>query len=93
MLVVTQVVRDRRRSGCAARQPPARAAFAAVTIGRPVDAVVALERTRAALLSETLRRSRVDLNLLGHGRPDLWDRYERAAGLVQRQRPAEVTPR
>lgn len=94
MLVGTQVVRDHQEVWLrSAPALPARAAFAAVAIDRPVDAVVALERTRAALLSETLRRSRVDLALLGHGRPDLRDRYERAAGLVQRQRAAEVGPR
>jgi hypothetical protein len=85
VLVTTQVVRDHQESWL--RTTPSlagRAAWAAHAVGRPPDAVVALERTRAALLSDALQRDRLDLVRLGRDWPELRDRYRRAVGSLRR---------
>jgi hypothetical protein len=85
VLVTTQVVRDHKESWLRIIPSLAdRAAWAAHAVGRPADAVVALERTRAALLSEALQRDRLDLARLGRERPELRDRYRRAIASLRR---------
>ena len=61
----------------------ARAAFAFARDGRPGEAAQAFERARARLLSDALELERVDLDrLVTLGRPDLVERYERAAAAM-----------
>jgi tetratricopeptide (TPR) repeat protein len=84
LLVTTQVVRDHQEAWLRATPGLAdRAAWAGRAARRPVDAVVALERTRAALLSEALQRDRLDLRRLAGERPELGDRYRRAAAALR----------
>jgi tetratricopeptide (TPR) repeat protein len=58
------------------------AAFAAATLGQRDAAVVYLEQGRGRLLSETLRRTRADLDELRHLRPALARAYQVAADRV-----------
>jgi tetratricopeptide (TPR) repeat protein len=51
------------------------AAYATAAAGRAVDAVVAIERTRAVILSEVLDRHRADLDMLAAASPRLAERY------------------
>jgi len=90
-LVTTQVVRNHQEAWL--RVTPglaSRAAWAARAVGRSVDAVVALERTRAALLSEVLQRDRLDLFRLGRERPELGKRYRHAIASMRRITSAEA---
>lgn len=59
------------------------AAHALMSLGKPGEAAVRLERGRARLLSIALERDRVDLSRLAAVRPDLADRYRLAAHQVR----------
>lgn len=70
---------------------PGRAAYALVMAHRLPAAVAAAEAGRAAILAETLQRDNLDLRRLAGNRPDLADRYTRAADrlrMAQQRRPA-----
>lgn len=83
-LVARQVVRDHQEAWLRATPGLAeRAAWAAEAAGRPGDAVLALERTRARLLSEAMQRDRADLARLGRLRPDLEQRYRLAVAALR----------
>lgn len=83
VLVSTQAVRVHQETWLRATpQLPERAAWVTVAAGRPTDAAVALERGRAALLSERLQRDRADLARIGTTHPELRDRYRRAVGAL-----------
>jgi tetratricopeptide (TPR) repeat protein len=75
-----------------ARGLPARAAYARARAGDPTDAVLALERGRARLLSEILERDRVDLNALEQAHPDRYAAYRRAADRVSALSGLELRP-
>jgi hypothetical protein len=61
----------------------ARAALACVRAVRPRMAALALERSRAQLLSDALERDRLDLDALrGLGRQDLVERYQDATAAL-----------
>jgi hypothetical protein len=59
---------------------PGRAAYAAAMARQLPAAVAAAEAGRAAILAETLHGGELDLRRLAGDRPDLADRYARAAG-------------
>jgi len=63
---------------------PGRAAYAVAMAGRLPAAVIAAEAGRAAILAETLHGGELDLRRLAGDRPDLADRYARAAGHLRR---------
>jgi hypothetical protein len=63
---------------------PARAAYATVRADRNQDAVAAMERGRAQLLTETLQYDRTDLRFLDQQRDVLATRYEDAAGRLRK---------
>jgi hypothetical protein len=70
---------------------PGRAAYASAMAHRLPAAVAVAEAGRAAILVETLQRDHLDLHRLAGKRPDLADRYTRAANrfrMAQQQRPA-----
>jgi hypothetical protein len=58
---------------------PAGAAYANVMLDRLQDAVRSLEVGRAIILTDTLERERVAVGVLATVRPDLVERFERAA--------------
>lgn len=61
-------------------QLPSFAAYAFTALGKPEEAVLALETGRARLLADSLERARADLKMLpdrGHG--ELYERYSSAA--------------
>lgn len=62
---------------------PGRAAYAAARAGQLPAAVAAAEAGRAAILAETLPSGEPDLLRLAGDRPDLADRYTRAAGQLR----------
>jgi len=62
---------------------PAMAAYAIARAGYPEEAVLALERTRALLLSDALERRAKLLDLRSHRAADLVTAYEAAAERVQ----------
>ncbi len=69
---------------------PGRAAYASAMARRLPAAVAAAEAGRAAILAETLQRGDLDLRRLAGDRPDLADRYTRAASrlrVAQERRP------
>jgi hypothetical protein len=70
---------------------PGRAAYAAAMARQLPAAVAAAEAGRAAILAETLHGGQLDLRRLAGDRPDLADRYARAAGHLRsaqdRRRP------
>jgi hypothetical protein len=64
-----------------AKALPARAAYALAKSGDAAGAVLALERGRALLLSESLERDRANLDhLVDLGHREFAERYRRAAG-------------
>jgi CHAT domain-containing protein len=65
-----------------ARGNPARAGYAIARAGDLTNAVLALERGRARLLSEILERDRADLSALEQAHPDRYAAYRRAADRV-----------
>lgn len=69
------------------------AAYATAAAGRVVEAVVAVERTRAAILSDVLDRNRADLEQLAAVSPRLAQRYVAAAGRLTSGRAAPTPPR
>lgn len=75
-----------------ARGLPACAAYALARLGRPNEAVVALERGRARFLSEALARDRADLGALAGARPELAEAYRRAADRVAYLESGEFRP-
>jgi Tetratricopeptide repeat len=69
---------------------PDHAAYASAMARLLPAAVAAAEAGRAAILAETLQRGELDLRRLAVNRPDLADRYTRAAGRIrvaQERRP------
>lgn len=83
-LVARQIVREHQESWLrAAGGLPSAAAYAAVAADAPADAVVALERGRAAILAETLGRDRTDLDGLRQAAPSLAARYTAVIGRMQ----------
>jgi CHAT domain-containing protein len=76
-LVPLQIVRATKETWLReAQQIPRRLAFALAKLGKAADAVVALEKGRALLLSESLERSRINLQRLeDHGHRDLYQTY------------------
>jgi len=67
------------------------AAYALARCGELGEAVLALERGRTRLLSETLDRDRADLESLRAVSPDLYQRYCAAAGRIARLESAELS--
>ncbi|MGH3613631.1 MAG: tetratricopeptide repeat protein [Pseudonocardia sp.] len=83
VLVTAQAARHHRETWLrAAPGLSAVAAHASTQAGDLPGAVVAMERTRAAMLAEVLGRDRTDLEGLAQERPDLARRFRRAAGVV-----------
>jgi len=64
------------------QEVPAEAAYATAMTGRVVDAVLALERGRAVLLSEGIARDADLERLRTYGHHDLYERYAQAAQQV-----------
>jgi hypothetical protein len=62
---------------------PGRAAYAAAMARQLPAAVASAEAGRAAILAETLHGAELDLRRLASDRPDLADRYTRAAGRLR----------
>ncbi len=81
-----QLGRDEKESWLArATGLPQRAALALCRAGRGVDAVMAIERGRAFVLSEVLERDRADLTRLeAAGRGDLAERYRTTSRALRR---------
>ncbi|MEA3341470.1 MAG: CHAT domain-containing protein, partial [Chloroflexota bacterium] len=80
-----------------ARGLPTHAGYAHARAGNSTNAVLALERGRARLLSEVLERDRADLSALEQAHPDNYAAYRRAADRVsalsgRELRPAELPP-
>ncbi len=75
-----------------ARGLPARAAYVRARAGDPTDAVLALERGRARLLSEVLERDRADLSALEEAHPDRYAVYRRAADRISAVSGQELHP-
>ncbi len=59
-------------------------AYAHTKLDQVLDAVVAIEEGRAAMLTEALLRDRADLRILADERPDLAERFTTAARRVRR---------
>jgi CHAT domain-containing protein/predicted negative regulator of RcsB-dependent stress response len=75
-----------------ARGLPARSAYALVRAGDLTNAVLALERGRARLLSEILERDRADLSALKQAHPDHYAAYRRAADRISALSDQELHP-
>jgi len=69
-----------------------RAAYASARSGDLQNAVVALERGRARLLSEALERDRADLETLKRTHPDLYERYHGVASDIAVLESRELRP-
>ena len=72
---------------------PGRAAYASAMARQLTTAVAAAEKGRAAILAETLQRGDLDLRWLADDRPDLADRYTRAASRLRAARGHWPVPR
>jgi hypothetical protein len=83
VLVTTQAARHHQEAWLrAATALSDSAAYASTAAGDRVAAVVAMERTRAAMLAEALGRDRTDLVELARARPDLVARFRRATAVL-----------
>jgi hypothetical protein len=83
-VVQAQVIREHKenwlRDGAGL---PGRAAYASAMAHQLPAAVAAAEAGRAAILTEALQRDHLDLRKLAGQRPDLADRFARAASRLQ----------
>jgi tetratricopeptide (TPR) repeat protein len=83
-VVRAQVIREHKENWLRdTRGLPGRAAYASAMARRLPAAVAAAEAGRAAILAETLQRGDLDLRRLAGDRPDLADRYTRAASRLR----------
>ena len=91
-LVATQAVRRHQETWLrVATSLAASAGYASTRAGDPAGAVVAVERCRAAMLSEALGRDHAELAGLAEQRPVLAERYRAAVGrLVARAAAGDV---
>jgi hypothetical protein len=90
-VVQAQVIREHKENWLRdAAGLPGHAAYASAMAHQLPAAVAAAEAGRAAILTETLQRDRLDLRELAGQRPDLADRFARAASRLQtvQRRPA-----
>ncbi|MFF4396445.1 hypothetical protein [Streptomyces sp. NPDC001480] len=84
-VTVTQITRDDKETVLAeASAAGRRAAHAHAAVGAPGPAALALETVRAVTLAEALDRDRLALDRLRTVRPELADRYTRAAERLAR---------
>jgi tetratricopeptide (TPR) repeat protein len=83
-VVQAQVIREHKENWLRDAQGlPGRAAYASAMARLLPAAVTAAEAGRAAILAETLQRGDLDLRRLAVDRPDLADRYTRAASRLR----------
>lgn len=93
-VVRAQVIREHQESWLRDTAGlPGRAAYASAMARQLTTAVAAAEKGRAAILAEALQRGDLDLRRLAGGRPDLADRYIRAASRLRTAQEHLPVPR